>query len=265
MLMRQATPTLSVRNLLLRGLKPASLDQLLVRAQLVELVFRSILARADEPLRYVHFVENGTVSMISRLEDGDRAEVGLVGYEGMVGLSALFGAPTSPLESMVQVAGAAYRLSVADFRKILADMPDLAAASLRYVDAFHAQVVQTAVCAGHHLIEQRLARWLLMTHDRIVDDNFPMTQEFMAAMLGVQRPGITLAVRTLTRAGMVTHSGGRFTLVDRAGLEAASCECYAHAQKRYAKAMQPKHAEIATAVRHRTDNLHSSGKETPSD
>ena len=129
-----------------------------------------------------------------------RIEVGLVGPEGMVGLPVLLGAETSTLEAMVQVDGVALRLSAAAFRAALTALPTLLGLLLRYVDAFHSQVTQSAACNGRHQIEQRLARWLLMTHDRVEGDSFQMTQEFMAAMLGVRRPGVTLAMSALQRA-----------------------------------------------------------------
>jgi CRP-like cAMP-binding protein len=140
--------------------------------------------------------------------DGVRIEVGLVGPEGMVGLPVLLGAETSTLEAMVQVDGVALRLSAAAFRAALTALPTLLGLLLRYVDAFHSQVTQSAACNGRHQIEQRLARWLLMTHDRVEGDSFQMTQEFMAAMLGVRRPGVTLAMSALQRAGLVQHEKG---------------------------------------------------------
>jgi CRP-like cAMP-binding protein len=240
--MPQRQPTArspDVQNLLLRRLSTDDMERVLEKAQRVELPFKTVVIEPNKPLRHVHFVESGTISMISTLEDGNRAEVGLVGFEGMAGLPLLFGAPTSPLEGLVQVEGSAYRLTAANFREALAEVPALLAVALRYVDSFHSQVVQTAVCNGRHRIEERLARWLLMTHDRVVGDDFPMTQEFMSTMLGVQRPGVTLAVGTLQRSGVLSHRGGRFTVVDRPGLEAVACECYAHAVRRFDWLVKP--------------------------
>ena len=151
----------------------------------------------------------------------------------MVGLPLFFGAPTSLLEAMVQVPGEALRLSASAFRTTLAEMPALSVLLLRYTDSFHAQVTQTAVCNGRHHIEQRLARWLLMTHDRAEGRVFAITQEFMSTMIGVQRPGVTLAMAALQRAGLVEHARGKLTVLNRLGLEAVACECYAVVQRRF--------------------------------
>ena len=172
--------------------------------------------------------------MVAMMEDGAQIEVGLVGPEGMTGLPLLLGAPTSALEGLVQVGGTALRLPAAAFRAALAEVPSLLGLLLRYVDAFHVQVAQTAACNGRHQMEQRLARWLLMTHDRVADDSFHMRQEFMSTMLGVRRPAVTLAVGALQRAGLVRHDRGQMRVLDRPGLEAASCECYETVRQRFA-------------------------------
>ena len=221
-------PTLVVRNLLLRLLPLDSLVRLLPRLERVELGIKGVVLVTDAPIEFVHFMESGTVSMISTLEDGGAVEVGLVGSEGFLGLPLLLGAPTSTLEGLVQVAGTALRLPAAEFRKALTEVAGLLAVLLRYVDSFHVQVSQSATCIAHHPINSRLARWLLMTHDRVEDDHFPMTHQFMSYMLGVHRPGVTIAMGGLQRAGLVCHEKGMVKVLDRAGLETASCECYAH-------------------------------------
>lgn len=223
----------TVRNRLLRLLPPGDLDRLWPRLEPVELSLKTVLLTPDAVVEAMHFVETGTVSMIAMLEDGAQVEVGLVGPEGVVGLPLLLGAPTSPLEGIVQVSGTALRLPAAGFRAALAEMPALLGLLLRYVDAFHVQVAQSAACNSRHQIEQRLARWLLMTHDRVESDRFFMTQEFMSTMLGVRRPGVTLAIGALQRAGLVRHSKGNVQVLDRPGLEAASCECYEAVQRRF--------------------------------
>jgi len=223
----------TVHNRLLRLLPPADLERLWPRLELVELSVKSVLLVPGTPVESVHFMETGTVSMIAMLDDGTQIEVGLVGPEGMAGISLLLGAPTSPLEGLVQVGGTALRLPAAAFRAVLVETPALLGLLLRYVDAFHVQVAQSAACNGRHQIEQRLARWLLMTHDRVEGDSFVMTQEFMSAMLGVRRPGVTLAIGALQRAGLVRHGRGNLRVLDRPGLEAASCECYETVRQRY--------------------------------
>lgn len=230
----------TVRNRLLRLLPQADLERLWPRLEAVTLQVKSMLLTPETEVDSVHFVEVGTVSMLALLEEGIPIEVGLVGPEGMIGLPLLLGAPTSPLEGMVQVSGVALRLSAAAFRATLAETPALLALLLRYVDAFHVQVAQSAACNGRHHIEQRLARWLLMTHDRVEGDSFMITQEFMSTMLGVRRPGVTLAVGALQRAGVVRHDRGIAQVLDRPGLEAASCECYGVVRSRYDWLMKPK-------------------------
>ena len=235
-----ASPTpQTVQNRLLRALPPAELGQLWPRLERVELFVKHSLLLPDVPVESVYFVEAGTVSMITTLADGVRIEVGLVGPEGMVGLPVLLGAETSALEGMVQVDGVALRLSAAAFRSALTALPTLLGLLLRYVDAFHSQVTQSAACNGRHQIEQRLARWILMTHDRVDGDSFQMTQDFMSTMLGVRRPGVTLAIGALQRAGLVQHEKGRVRILDRPALEAVACECYAVTQRRYAWLMGP--------------------------
>ena len=226
-------PSRTVRNRLLRLLPPAELERLRPRLEPVELAVRTVLLMPGASVESVHFLETGTISMIATLEDGTQVEVGLVGPEGMAGLPLLLGSATSPIEGMVQVAGTALRMPAAAFRAALAEAPSLLGLLLRYVDAFHLQVAQTAACNSRHHIEQRLARWLLMTHDRVDGDSFHMTQEFMSAMLGVRRPGVTLAIGALQRAGLVQHGNSSVQVLNRPGLEAASCECYEAARRRF--------------------------------
>ena len=224
----------TIRNRLLRRLPPGELERLGPQLEWVPLTLHLPFITTDKPVGHVHFIETGTVSMITVLEDGQQIEVGLVGPEGFVGLPVLLGAPTSPLEGLVQVQGGALRMPAEAFRDALRELPALLGLLLRYVDAFHFQVTQSAACNGRHPIEQRLARWMLMAQDRSEADAFPMTQEFLSHMLGVQRPGVTLAVGALRRAGLIQHERGRMQVLDRAGLEQASCECYAAVQRRFA-------------------------------
>lgn len=227
------SPPQNVRNRLLRLLPPSDLERLWPRLEPVELTLKTVLLAPGAVVESVHFLETGTVSMIAVMEDGTQTEVGLVGPEGMVGLPLLLGVSTSALEGLVQVGGTALRLPAAAFRTALAESPSLLPLLLRYVDAFHFQVAQRAACNGRHQIVQRLARWLLMTHDRVEGDSFHMTQEFMSTMLGVQRPSVTLAIGTLQNACLVRHDRGTVQVLDRPGLEAASCECYGVVRRRF--------------------------------
>lgn len=215
-----------VRNRLLAGLPPDDFALLAGSLQPVALELEQVLQLPDELITAVHFPESGMVSMIAALEDGGLQEVGIVGSEGMVGLAVVLGADRSPIEALVQAGGTALLAPAVALRAAFDRSPAVRSALLRYMHAFHLQVAQTAACNGRHAVEERLARWLLMAHDRAGGDRFPMTQEFLAMMLGVRRAGVSVAAGILQRAGVIGYARGSITVVDRAGLEAASCDCY---------------------------------------
>jgi CRP-like cAMP-binding protein len=219
-------PTSSLRNRLLTALPPDDLADLLPQLQPVELELRQILYEPGKPIGSVYFVETGWVSMVAYMEDGDAAEVGLVGREGMVGLPILLGGDRDDLEAMVQASSTALRMDAAAFRQVLEHIPALRTLLLQYALLHHGQVARTAACNGRHHIEQRLARWLLMAHDRAEGDQFPMTHEFLSMMLGVRRAGVTVAAGTLQTAGLIRYGGGNMMIIDRPGLENVACECY---------------------------------------
>ena len=226
-----ATP---VRNRLLVTLSDDVLAVLLPKFSHVALPLRQELYRAGDEIEAVYFVESGVISLVANLEDGMQAEVGLIGREGMLGASLLSGVETSFVEAMVQMSGSAWRMAAVPFRRELDTNPALRPLLLRYNEALQAQVMQTAACNGRHNLEQRLARWLLMAADRSDGDELPLTQEFMAMMLGVHRPSITITAGILQRAGLIQYSGGRISVLDRPSLEAAACECYGAVRRRYA-------------------------------
>ena len=221
-----AAPTAPPRNRLLQLLSPKDLEALRPQLELVELEFRQILQLPEQPITEVHFIEAGWVSMVATLEDGDGAEVGLVGNEGMVGLPLLLGDDRDDLEAMVQCAGTALRMPATAFLEALEQVPALRNLLNRYALLHHGQVARTAACNGRHDIPMRLARWLLMGHDRAERDTYPMTHEFLGMMLGVRRAGISTAAGVLQRAGLIRYNAGQMTITDRPGLENASCECY---------------------------------------
>jgi CRP-like cAMP-binding protein len=221
------------RNHLLAAVPSNELAILLPRMERVELTLRQVLQRPEEPITGVHFPEAGWVSIINLLSDGGAAEVGHAGREGMLGLPLLFGADTTAAEGMVQAPGTALRMSAEAFRDGLERCPAFRALLLRYALAFYEEVAQTAACNGRHVLQQRLARWLLMAHDRSDGDEVPMTQDFLAMMLCVQRPGLTIAVGRFQTAGYIRTGRGSITITDRQGLEGAACECYGAVRRRF--------------------------------
>jgi CRP-like cAMP-binding protein len=228
----QSTPT-TPRNRLLAALPAEDLARLWPQLERLEFEPRHILQAPDERIPAVHFPENGWVSMLALLADGRSAEVGVVGSEGMVGLPLLLGSDRSAVEAMVQCPGPLLRLGAGAFRQAIEESPTLRTLLLRYALAFQGQVTQTAACNGHHALDQRLARWLLMAHDRAGGDEFPLTQEFLAMMLCVHRPGVTVAARLFQQAGLIRYGGGRMAIIDRQGLEAAACECYGAVRRQF--------------------------------
>ena len=209
------------------------LRRLLPNLGRVSLSLRQGLYHPDVPIEAVYFPETGMISLVANMDDGMQAEVGVVGREGLLGVPLLQGVDTSFVEAMVQLPGTALRMGAREFRHELEVNAPFRMRLLRYSEALQAQVMQTAVCNGRHALEQRLARWLLMAHDRSAGDKLPLTQDLMAMMLGVHRPSVTVAAGTLQRAGLVRYSGGRLTVLDRPRLEAASCECYSLVKRRF--------------------------------
>jgi CRP-like cAMP-binding protein len=214
------------RNRLLGALPSTELAALLPHLTLVQLEQHDTLFEASHPIGSVYFPESAVVSLVCTLEDGGTVEVGTAGCEGMAGLPVFLGEATSPVSVFTQIPGTASRMDAATFADLAAAPGALHRMMLRYTQAFLTQVSQTAACNAAHLVEQRCARWLLMTHDRVEGDEFPLTHEFLAFMLSVRRAGVTLAMRALQDAGLVRYTRGRVTIADRAGLERASCECY---------------------------------------
>jgi CRP-like cAMP-binding protein len=229
----------SPRNQLLAALPPEDWKRLAPQMQLVELPFRQILQTPGQPITAAYFVESGFLSMLIILEDGDGAEVGLVGREGMLGLPLLYGTDRSDLEGIVQCPGMALRIEAEALQAALGWSPSLQRRLLRYALAHHEQVAHTAACNGRHLTEQRLARWLLMAHDRADTDRFPITHELLSMMLGVRRAGVTVAAGSLQRAGLIRYERGQVEVVDRNGLEHAACECHAAAQAAFERLLGP--------------------------
>ncbi len=190
--------------------------------------FGQTMIHQGEPLRHGYFPLHGAVVSLTRaVEDGTLVEVGLVGHEGFAGVAAVLD-PRRHLDTgVLQAQGPLMQVPIDVVREEFGRNAEFREALMRYVNAFLMQIAQTAVCNRLHPLEQRLARWILMMHDRAGTDELRMTQEFLAAMLGVRLAGVNEAVQSLERSALIRHSRGLVTVVDRAGLEAASCECYA--------------------------------------
>jgi CRP-like cAMP-binding protein len=227
------------RNHLLKALPSEDFARLGLKWRSVELVTGQTAVAAGEILNSVIFPEKGWFSMLITLRDGGAGEVGLVGREGMIGLPILLGDDRSHPECLVQCAGTAISLGVEAFREELDRSPALRARVNHWAMAYINQLAQTAVCNNRHHVEQRLARWLLMGHDRAEGDSFPMTHEFLSRMLGVRRAGVTVAAGALQRAGFIRYERGWIEIVDRAGLSDAACECYNDMRREYDRLMGP--------------------------
>jgi CRP-like cAMP-binding protein len=227
----------TVRNHLLASLSPDDFARLAGALQPVTLALKQVLHEPGQMIESVYFVEAGTASMIAPLKNGDALEVGLIGRDGLVGLPVVLRTDLAVTEALIQVPGAALRLPAAVLREALAASPSFLGLLLRYMQAFHVQVTQSAACNGRHPLEERLARWLLMTHDRAEGDVLPLTQEFLAIMLGVRRAGVSVAAGILHKAGVIGYTQGRITVLDRPGLEAVACECYGTVRREYARTL----------------------------
>ena len=192
-----------------------------------------VLHESGGKLSHVHFPTTAIVSLLYVLEDGDSAEIAVVGNEGVVGIALFMGGETTPRRAVVQSAGKGYRLRAADIKEEFARSGAVLHLLLRYALALMTQMAQTAVCNRHHSLDQQLCRWLLLSLDRLTGNELVMTQELIANMLGVRREGVTEAALKLQKLGLIKYARGRITVLDRAGLEERSCECYAVVQDEY--------------------------------
>jgi len=214
-------------NRLLALLAPADHARLRPHLEPMALKYRQSLYRANKPIGFVYFIETGVGSLVNTMANGDAAEVGTIGNEGVVGLPLILQDGRSPTSVYVQVPGSGLRMKASLFRRELARSAPMRAVMLHYTHAFFNQVAQSAACNQFHSLEQRCCRWLLMTHDRMASDEFLLTQEFLAMMLGVQRTGVTAAAGALQRAELINYRRGNVTIRNRRGLERRACECYA--------------------------------------
>lgn len=213
-------------NKLLLALTEQKRKGVLAHLEFVDLPVKTVLNEIAEPIKFGYFVTSGLASILSVMLDGKSIEVGLIGKEGFVGFPLVAGLSTSPTRVIMQVAGGGFRMRAGDLGKILADCPPLRAALLRHSQELTMQATQVAACNRVHGIEQRLARWLLMSQDRLGGDIVPLTQDFLAHMLGTRRATVTVAAGILQKAGLITYSRGVVKVKQRSMLEDACCECY---------------------------------------
>jgi CRP-like cAMP-binding protein len=214
-------------NHLLTALPSDVLDRIMPSLTVVPLKLKQFLHNPGEPIRDVYFPGGGFISIVTVLNDGSMVEVATVGREGVVGVSALLNGDPYPSAAVVQGEwDTCYRMPVSAFRKEVGRRDAFHDLMARFAQAFAGFIMQSTACNAIHSVEQRLARWLLLAHARMGVSDFPLTQEFVAMMLGVSRPTVTLVAGTLQKAGLITYRHGRLTIVDREQLEAASCECY---------------------------------------
>jgi CRP-like cAMP-binding protein len=219
----QAVPA---TNRLLTGLPRKDREHLLANCETIELKFAEVLCRPGELIVYVYFPTGSLISLMRPINDNASLEVKLIGNEGMLGITLLLGVDIAPFHALVHGAGLALRMTASAFLHELDQSPALHQELKRYLYVSVSQLAQTAACIRYHVVEARLARWLLMTHDRAHSNHFHVTHELMAHMLGVRRVGITKAANSLLKQKLISYRRGDITILDRAGLEAASCECY---------------------------------------
>lgn len=224
-------------NWLLATLPVTNRQRFLAGCEMVELAFSDILAEPDEPIRDVYFPTDSIISLIKPTDKRGSLEVRLIGDEGMLGISLLLGVNISPLQAVVQGKGSALRMSATQFRRQLAQSPALKRVLNYYLYVMTDQFAQTAVCCRFHVVEERLARWLLMTQDRAHSNKFHMTHEFLAYLLGVRRVGVTKAANALQDRKLIRYSRGNIRVLDRPGLESAACACYAADKAIYSRTM----------------------------
>ena len=216
----------SIRNRILAALPRKDYQNLLPFLEPVKLAFEEILYEPHARIRHVYFPNNCFVSMLTSVDADRVAEVGLVGCEGMIGVPVVLGAAISPFRAVVQGGGTAMRMNIADFRREFSESAALRRVLFLFTHLLMIQIAQTAACNRFHVVTQRMARWLLMTRDRVNSNEFRITQEFLALMLGVQRSRVNLAAGSLHERKLIGYRRGTVTILDQRGLEAAACRCY---------------------------------------
>ncbi|HEY4540828.1 MAG TPA: Crp/Fnr family transcriptional regulator [Noviherbaspirillum sp.] len=234
-------PTLAkdCENRLLAMLPQHEYEALLPQLEFIETPARFIVYERDKPITHVYFPLVGAHSVLAIMEDGSAVEVGTVGFEGFSTVAVLTGASLAMETTIVQVPGSSLRMKRAAFEQACKEGSALQRIVTRYLQVYLAQVSQSVACNRLHSLEQRFARWVLMSHDRVKSNEFQLTQEFLADMLGVYRPSVSLVARAFQQAGLLRYNRGIMTILDRKGLEEICCECYGVVRQRYERTFGP--------------------------
>jgi CRP-like cAMP-binding protein len=230
----------SIPNRLLGALPRKDYRKLLPVLEPVTLAFGEILYESHAQIRHVYFPNDSFVSMLTTVDAGRAAEVGLIGSEGMIGVPMALGVAVSPFRAVVQGGGSAMRVKTVDFRRNFSDSAALKREVFLFTHLLMIQIAQTAACNRFHVVTQRMARWLLMTRDRVNSDEFRITQEFLALMLGVRRVGVSMAMCGLRERELIAYRRGVITILDQDGLVAAACGCYKTVKDSYNQALAQK-------------------------
>lgn len=232
------SPELQIENQVLAALPTEDYQRLLPGMETFSLPHSQVLWDAEESIEYVYFPSRGLISLITIMESGEIVEVGIVGREGMAGLTVCWGGDTNTLQAIVQIPGNAIRIGAKLLKTEFDRGSALQRLLLRYTQALFTHTAHTAACNRLHTIEARFARWLLIVQDRVQSKELPLTQEFLSHMLGTRRSGVTEAASSLSKAGIIRYSRGKITILDREALESTSCECYQTVKKEFARLLK---------------------------
>jgi CRP-like cAMP-binding protein len=232
-----------VQNHFLATLPPADFEQLRPFLRVVELKRHTVIHETNKPVDAVYFVESGLISRVARTQADGVVEVAMVGRFGLVGLAVILGTMVALHRTVVQIPGVALRISATDLQAVMAKNPAIRDHLLRYVQLLMSQKAQVALCNAKHEIDKRLARWLLLAHDRVAGNQLPVTHDLLAMMLGVRRAGVSEALAALEAKGVVAKSRGALRIISREALKANACECYKIIEERFAWQRAMKHYE----------------------
>ena len=233
----RAGPNVLGENALLSALPPGERERL--RLERVSSEIKDVVYESNGPISHVYFPLSGVYSLVVVMQDGLTVEAATVGNEGMVGMPVFLGADKSPHRAFCQIPAESLRTTADDFRAEVGRGGALDAVMRRYNQALVNQMAYSVACNRLHSVEERMCRWLLMSHDRVGEDRFPLTQEFLAQMLGVRRPSVTVTAGVLQKAGLIAYTRGQVIILDRGGLEESSCECYAVVRAEFERLLTP--------------------------